>query len=172
MSTSPLTRYPGKDADVVWDERLCIHIGECGRAFGDLFVGGRKPWCQPDLATVAEVVDVVGRCPSGALVYEVRDGKTVERPAARNTIAVTYNGPLFVRGDLAIEGAPSDMPGVRFRAALCRLRAVEEQAVLRQQPRRRRLQGFRRGRGARGRPEEGRGRQARDQAAEERSAAG
>ncbi|HTO49443.1 MAG TPA: CDGSH iron-sulfur domain-containing protein [Burkholderiales bacterium] len=120
MSTSPLSRYPGKDADVVWDERLCIHVGECGRAFGDLFVGGRKPWCQPDLATVAEVVDVVERCPSGALVYEVKDGKTVERPAARNTIAVTYNGPLFARGDLDIVGAPADMPGVRFRAALCR----------------------------------------------------
>jgi CDGSH-type Zn-finger protein/uncharacterized Fe-S cluster protein YjdI len=120
MAISPLYRYPGKDADVVWDERLCIHISECGRAKGELFVGGRKPWCQPDLTTVAEVVDVVERCPSGALVYEVKDGKTVERPAARNAIAVAYNGPLFVRGDLAIEGAPADMPGVRFRAALCR----------------------------------------------------
>jgi CDGSH-type Zn-finger protein/uncharacterized Fe-S cluster protein YjdI len=103
MTASPIYRYPGKDADVTWDERLCIHIGECGRAKG-----------------VAEVADVVERCPSGALVYEVKDGKTVERPAARNTISVTYNGPLLVRGDLAIEGAPADMPGVRFRAALCR----------------------------------------------------
>jgi CDGSH-type Zn-finger protein/uncharacterized Fe-S cluster protein YjdI len=120
MSTSPLYRYPGKDADVVWDERLCIHIGECGRAKGDLFVGGRKPWCQPDLASVADVVDVVERCPSGALVYEVKDGQTNERPAARNTISVTYDGPLFARGDLAVEGAPADMPGVRFRVALCR----------------------------------------------------
>jgi CDGSH-type Zn-finger protein/uncharacterized Fe-S cluster protein YjdI len=120
MSDSPLSRYPGKDADVVWDERLCIHIGECSRAKGDLFVGGRKPWCQPDLASVAEVVDVIERCPSGALSYEVKDGKTVERPAARNTIAVAYDGPLFARGDLAIQGAQSDMAGVRFRAALCR----------------------------------------------------
>ena len=120
MSTSPISRYPGKDADVTWDERLCIHISECGRAKGDLFVGGRKPWCQPDLTTVADVVDVIERCPSGALAYEVKDGKTVERPAARNTISVTYDGPLFARGDLAIEGAPADMPGVRFRAALCR----------------------------------------------------
>jgi CDGSH-type Zn-finger protein/uncharacterized Fe-S cluster protein YjdI len=120
MSTSPISRYPGKDADVTWDERLCIHIGECGRAKGDLFVGGRKPWCQPDLASVEDVVDVVERCPSGALVHLVKDGRTVERPAARNTISVTHNGPLFVRGDLAIEGAPADMPGVRFRAALCR----------------------------------------------------
>jgi CDGSH-type Zn-finger protein/uncharacterized Fe-S cluster protein YjdI len=120
MSSSPIFRYPGKDADVTWDQRLCIHIGECSRAFGDLFVGGRKPWCQPDLATVEEVVDVCERCPSGALAYEVKDGTTVERAAARNTIAVTHNGPLFARGDLAIEGAPADMPGARFRAALCR----------------------------------------------------
>lgn len=33
---------------------------------------------------------------------------------------VRYNGPLFFKGDLVIEGAPADMPGVRFRAALCR----------------------------------------------------
>jgi CDGSH-type Zn-finger protein/uncharacterized Fe-S cluster protein YjdI len=120
MRQSPLYRYPGKDIDVVWDERLCIHIGECGRAKGDLFVAGRKPWCQPDLTSVAEVADVCERCPSGALVYEAKDGATAEKAADRNTIAVTYNGPLFARGALAIAGAPADMPGVRFRAALCR----------------------------------------------------
>lgn len=120
MSSAPIFRYPGKDADVTWDRRLCIHIGECGRAQGDLFITGRKPWCQPDLTSVAEVVDVCERCPSGALVYEVKDGKTAESAAVQNTIAVTYNGPLFARGALAIEDAPADMPGVRFRAALCR----------------------------------------------------
>ena len=33
---------------------------------------------------------------------------------------VTHNGPLYVKGDLAIEGAPADAPGLAFRAALCR----------------------------------------------------
>ena len=120
MSKTPIIRYPGKAADITWDERLCIHIGECGRAKGDLFVAGRDPWCQPDVANVAEVVDVCERCPSGALTYEVKDGSTVEQPVAANTVTVSYNGPLFVRGDLAIDGAPADMPSVRFRAALCR----------------------------------------------------
>jgi CDGSH-type Zn-finger protein/uncharacterized Fe-S cluster protein YjdI len=120
MSQSPVYRYPGREVDVTWDERLCIHVGECTRAKGDLFVAKRQPWCQPDLATVAEVVEVCERCPSGALAYEVKDRQTVEPPAAHNMINVTHNGPLFVRGDLAIEGAPADMPGVRFRAALCR----------------------------------------------------
>jgi CDGSH-type Zn-finger protein/uncharacterized Fe-S cluster protein YjdI len=120
MTTSPIHRYPGRDADVTWDARLCIHVGECTRAQGELFVAKRQPWCQPDLTTVVEVVEVCERCPSGALVHEVKDGRTVEAAAQRNTIHVTHNGPLFVRGELAIEGAPADMPGARFRAALCR----------------------------------------------------
>jgi CDGSH-type Zn-finger protein/uncharacterized Fe-S cluster protein YjdI len=120
MSDSPITRYPGKDVDVTWDQRLCIHVGECGRAKGELFVGGRQPWCQPDLTTLADVVDVCQRCPSGALVYEAGDGRPREAPAPANTVIVSYNGPYFVRGELAIEGAPGDMAGIRFRVALCR----------------------------------------------------
>ena len=29
--------YPGEQVDVTWDGRLCIHVGECGRAAGELF---------------------------------------------------------------------------------------------------------------------------------------
>jgi CDGSH-type Zn-finger protein/uncharacterized Fe-S cluster protein YjdI len=112
--------YPGAKAKVSWNGRLCIHIGECGRADGELFVGGRKPWCQPDLASAEEMQDVVLRCPTGALSYEFVDGSRPEMPAAVNTIHVACNGPLFARGDLEIEGAPENVPGLKFRAALCR----------------------------------------------------
>lgn len=111
--------FPGTDVDVRWDRRLCIHVGECNRAAGDLFDGNRKPWCQPDLASVDEVRDVIERCPSGALSYRAKDGDG-ETAIPENTVVVSHNGPLFVRGDLAIDGAGDDMPGVRFRAALCR----------------------------------------------------
>ncbi|NJK31333.1 MAG: hypothetical protein HC927_02350, partial [Deltaproteobacteria bacterium] len=65
-----IKRYPGEKADVCWDSRLCIHVGECGRAANELFEGGRDPWCRPDLVAIEEVVDVVRRCPTGALTYE------------------------------------------------------------------------------------------------------
>ena len=116
---NPIT-YPGKNAAVTWKGDLCIHIGECGRAKGDLFVGGRKPWCQPDLVSDDEVKEVVLRCPTGALSYEYADGSRTEQATADNTIQVSYNGPLFVRGDLDIDQAPVDVPGLKFRAALCR----------------------------------------------------
>ena len=112
--------YPGKEVDVQWDGRLCIHIGECGRAAGDLFEGGRQPWCQPDVTTADDVVDVVNRCPTGALTYERKDGGPGATAAAENTVVVANNGPLYLSGELEIAGAAEDMNGVKLRAALCR----------------------------------------------------
>jgi len=112
--------YPGKKMDVTWDGRLCIHVGECTRASGELFVGGRNPWCQPDLAEDEEVAEVVARCPTGALSITRKDGGEVAATVDSNTIVVSNNGPLYARGALDIDGAAGDMPGVRSRAALCR----------------------------------------------------
>ena len=118
--TKDITKYPGKEIDVEWDGRLCIHIGECGYAEGDLFVGGRDPWCKPDLSSVDNVVDVVKRCPTGAITIKAADGSISETADAENTVMVSYQGPYFFRGDLEIEGASDDMTGVKYRAALCR----------------------------------------------------
>jgi len=112
--------YPGERATVGWHGELCIHIGECGRAKGELFVAGRKPWCQPDLASDDEVSEVVLRCPTGALSVNYADGSHQETADSENTVHVAYNGPLFVRGDLEIDDAPEQVPGLKFRAALCR----------------------------------------------------
>ena len=120
MAKKTVFQYPGKEATVSWHGRLCIHIGECGRAKGELFVGGRDPWCQPDLTSSEEVADVINRCPTGALTVDFADGSGAEQPEPVNTVNVAYNGPLFVRGQLAIEDAPADAPGLAFRAALCR----------------------------------------------------
>lgn len=121
MSEDKVHVYDGDVLDVVWDGRLCIHVGECGRADNPLFEGGRKPWCQPDLVSAAEAVDVVMRCPTGALTFEAHDDDGPEEvPLPENTVMVANNGPLYLRGDLEIDGAADDMAGVTMRAALCR----------------------------------------------------
>lgn len=119
MSDKSISSYPGKEIDVRFDGRLCMHVGECVRSEGKLFEAGREPWCSPDAAGAADVREIVERCPSGALSYTAKSGPQEQAPAA-NEVAVAYNGPLYFTGDLEIEGAPEDMPGVRFRAALCR----------------------------------------------------
>jgi CDGSH-type Zn-finger protein/uncharacterized Fe-S cluster protein YjdI len=120
MSDKVMFKYPGKASDVHWNRKLCIHIGECGRAKGELFINGRQPWCQPDLALNEEVEEIVQRCPTGALTYQHKNGESTEQAASENTINVAYNGPLYIKGDLDIECTTDDFNGVEFRAALCR----------------------------------------------------
>ena len=120
MSNDKTRTFPGTDIDVQWDKRLCIHVAECGQADNELFDGDREPWCVPDTTAVDEVAEVCERCPSGALSYQRNDEGANESAADENTVAVIYDGPLYLRGELAIEGAADDMPGVEFRAALCR----------------------------------------------------
>ena len=120
MADGKVFKFDGKRATVSWHGRLCIHVGECGRAKGDLFVTGRKPWCQPDLTTDEEVEEVVLRCPTGSLTVDYEDGSRAETADDHNTVHVAYNGPLFVRGDLDIADAPENAPGLNYRAALCR----------------------------------------------------
>jgi CDGSH-type Zn-finger protein/uncharacterized Fe-S cluster protein YjdI len=120
MTEAKQFKYEGEKLDVSWDGRLCIHVGECGRSEGDLFVGDRKPWCQPDSSESAYVEEVMLRCPSGALVALRKDGTPVERSPDPNQVLVSNDGPLYVRGEIELEGAPDDMPGVRHRVALCR----------------------------------------------------
>ncbi len=120
MSEQKVFEFKGDKVDVSWDGRLCIHVSECTRAEGALFEPGRKPWCQPDEAVIDAIEAVVERCPSGALSLSRRDDGKTEEAVSRNTVTVSNQGPLYVRGELEIEGAPDDAPGLGFRAALCR----------------------------------------------------
>ncbi len=117
-STKQIYQWSGKDVTVSWDRRLCIHIGECTRAQGAVFESGRDPWAEPDRRPADEIEEVALRCPTGALVAS-RPGAGRE-PDSENTAMAVSCGPLYLRGDLEIDGASEDMLGVRSRAALCR----------------------------------------------------
>lgn len=127
MTEQTTITYSGQEIDVHWDRRLCIHIGECGGAAGPLFEAGRDPWCQPDLVSREAVREVCERCPSGALTYTDKTGTgAAEQPAAENTAQVVYNGPVYLTGDLHYDPpAPTDLPGVAHRVALCRCGASQ-----------------------------------------------
>jgi CDGSH-type Zn-finger protein/uncharacterized Fe-S cluster protein YjdI len=112
--------FSGNDVDITWDKRLCIHVQECVRAKGELFVTGRKPWGDPDVTDADSVAEVVSRCPTGALTYRRKDGGEGETAPHTNRVVIANNGPLYVSGRLEIDGVEDDMPGVNYRAALCR----------------------------------------------------
>ncbi|MFE9921640.1 helix-turn-helix domain-containing protein [Streptomyces sp. NPDC005774] len=48
-----------------------------GRGLPEVFDPAKRPWIQPDKATAERLAEVVRRCPSGALQYELVEGETV-----------------------------------------------------------------------------------------------
>lgn len=120
MSDKIIKQYIGERATVTWDSQLCIHVGECVRAEGKLFEMGRRPWCDPDTSTTEEILEVVQRCPSGALSVVFSESSSAEHSAEQNVITLVYDGPLKLQGTLEIEGAPETSPGLSSRATLCR----------------------------------------------------
>jgi uncharacterized Fe-S cluster protein YjdI/CDGSH-type Zn-finger protein len=111
--------YRGRDVEVSFDLDICIHIGECLRGQRQVFQLNRRPWTLPDMAGADEVVEVVERCPSGALLYRRLDGGPQEDPQGPTIVTPMRDGPLLVTGKVEVrheDGTVETLP----RATLCR----------------------------------------------------
>ncbi|HMM41440.1 MAG TPA: (4Fe-4S)-binding protein [Thermomicrobiales bacterium] len=109
--------YTAPDITVYFDVRRCIHFAACVRGLPQVFDRDARPWIRADGAPAEQIAEIVRRCPTGALHYELRDGPA-EEPDATVTIAPQPDGPLFVRGDIVIQAGDREVRGAR--AALCR----------------------------------------------------
>lgn len=78
--------YEARDVTVSFDPAVCQHSGNCVRGLPSVFDTDRKPWIDPDGATVDQVIAQVAKCPSGALRIEPR---TNADPAIRCTTPAT-----------------------------------------------------------------------------------
>lgn len=130
--------YRGTDLEVSFDSDLCIHATECVRRLPAVFDRDRRPWVKADNAPADEVSRVVEHCPTGALQYQRLDGQLGEQPAAATTVTPVEDEPLAIRGD---PRRPSRGRNAGEAAAgrPVPMWTVEEQAVLRQQPRQGRI---------------------------------
>lgn len=111
---SKVEEVPGTEVTIRFEAKKCIHSRGCVLGRPDVFVPNVEgEWIHPDAATVDEVAELAHNCPSGAITYIRRDGKT-EAPPVVNTIRVRENGPLACHGEMSIDGAAA------LRATLCR----------------------------------------------------
>lgn len=119
--------YEGEQLSVSYDAKRCIHAAECVHGLPDVFDPDRRPWVELNEAGAEAIAEVIGRCPTGALKYERLDGGPAEAPPAESVVTVAADGPLYVQGDLRLDGArapetdsAAERERVEYRAALCR----------------------------------------------------
>ncbi|WP_326609048.1 (4Fe-4S)-binding protein [Streptomyces scopuliridis] len=108
--------YQAESITVTFEARRCLHAAECVHGLPEVFDTTKRPWIQPDKATADRLAEVVRRCPSGALQYELVDGgtETLDRPT---TITRSSTGQLTVRGELSVDTPQG--PRAETRVVLC-----------------------------------------------------
>jgi uncharacterized Fe-S cluster protein YjdI len=116
MGTPQKKAYEAPGITVTFEARRCLHAAECITGLPEVFDSSRRPWIRPDAAPADRLADVVRRCPSGALQYELTDGGT-ETPDRPTHITRTPAGQLIVRGELLL--ATQEGPRAETRATLC-----------------------------------------------------
>jgi len=112
--------YGDSEISVQYDKNRCIHAGECVRGLPSVFNTQKTPWIQPDKASADSIADIVEKCPTGALHYEMKKGTRVEKKPLKNRVVFRPNGPVYLHGDIEIRDASGNTLLDDSRVALCR----------------------------------------------------
>jgi uncharacterized Fe-S cluster protein YjdI len=67
----PKQKYENDDLTVFYDQKVCIHAGDCVRGLPSVFDIAKKPWINVDGAPTEKIVEQIKQCPSGALSYKL-----------------------------------------------------------------------------------------------------
>ncbi|MDH3226120.1 MAG: CDGSH iron-sulfur domain-containing protein [Thermoleophilia bacterium] len=125
MAERTFKEYAAPEVVVGFDARRCIHAARCVNELPAVFDTNKRPWIQPDAEDADTVIAQVGRCPTGALVARRPDGIVMETTPPEVSIQEVANGPLYVRGDVAITDPEGRILAEERRVALCRCGASE-----------------------------------------------
>lgn len=111
--------YPGAEITVHFNKLQCSSAEECSEGLASVFRKGEKPWIQPDRADAQKIIEVIRRCPSGALryTYKRETGPRHDEPPA---IRIRRNGPYEVRGGIPLRTSFWTEGASRAIYALCR----------------------------------------------------
>jgi len=112
--------YQNDDIKVSYDMNRCIHAGECVKGLRDVFDPQKKPWIQPDNASAEKIADVIEKCPTGALHYELKNSSRTEEPSSKNRVQLQKDGPVYFFGDLEVQDSDGKTILEDTRFALCR----------------------------------------------------
>ncbi len=110
--------YAGKQITIHDNRGICAHAGYCTDNLSSVFRMGEEPWIEPDGAAVEAIIEVVKKCPSGALGYSI-DETEFRHSQQGPEIVVIKDGPYRV-GGVELTDQPLGQGVTSGRYTLCR----------------------------------------------------
>ncbi len=114
-----LDRYRGKKITIFDNRSVCAHAGYCTDGLSTVFRYGEESFVDPDGADIAEIIDIIGQCPSGALSYTLED-ESETRIIDDASIFIAPNGPYVVKGKVVLLDTAKGKGASESHCTLCR----------------------------------------------------
>ena len=90
--------YRGEKVTIYDNRGLCAHAGVCTENLKGVFRLGEEPWIDPDGGSAEHILDIIKRCPSGALSCTIDGVDFNGDPDGPAQIRIVKNGPYAVAG--------------------------------------------------------------------------
>ena len=114
-----LDTYHGKKITIHDNRSLCAHAGYCTEGLPAVFRPSQDPFVDPDGASIEEIIDIVNRCPSGALSYSLED-ESETRVISEASIFIAPDGPYIVKGKVVLLDTEKGKGASETHCTLCR----------------------------------------------------
>ena len=111
--------YVGKRITIHDNRGICAHAGFCTDRLGSVFRMTQEPWIDADGASAKEIIEIVKKCPSGALSYSVDDVE-YRTQAREPMVTVTDDGPYAITGGIELIGVTFGEGASKEHYTLCR----------------------------------------------------
>ncbi|MDF1568550.1 MAG: thiamine pyrophosphate-binding protein [Spirochaetaceae bacterium] len=111
--------YRGRRITIHDNRGICSHAGFCTSLLPLVFKGG-EPWIDPDAADMQTIIDVIEKCPSGALSYSIESENEIKDHPGDAEIHIDRNGAYQVRGGIEIENTDLGDDASDEHYTLCR----------------------------------------------------
>jgi CDGSH-type Zn-finger protein len=111
--------YAGKSITIFDNRALCAHAGFCTDELKAVFRQHVEPWIDANAAAVRDIIDTIGKCPSGALSYAI-DGVEAGAPQRPPMVTVTRNGPYAITGGVELVAVKRGEGASAEHYTLCR----------------------------------------------------
>jgi len=121
MGLNDFKVYRGKDFNIRFYKDRCIHSAFCLRLLPTVFNLSARPWANPEGDSKEKILEVIKKCPSGALQYDVNDIEVEyeENKDSSTTIFKNQYNQIFIKGYLEIEALGEKIRSSRLTLCGC-----------------------------------------------------
>ena len=74
MDETPTRTYENDDIIVYWHADRCQKAKQCLMGSWQAFDLSRRPWVDVNAIPAKELAEIIDRCPTKALMYELKEG--------------------------------------------------------------------------------------------------